>query len=145
MNRALQRPWLLGLGIGAAGLLFLYPLTRHPLGIPFAPGADYSDALIAHLSNALFLNRAVATWGEVPLWNPTILSGMPFAADPLSGLWYPPLWLLGAFPAALVLNLLFWAHMVLGGLGMFVLLRRVTCNQPPALGQADHRRTNPVG
>jgi hypothetical protein len=124
MNRAFQRPGILVLGVGLAGLLFLFPLARHPFGIPFAPGADYSDALIAHLSNALFLHRSVATWGEIPLWNPTILSGMPFAADPLSGLWYPPLWLLGVFPVALALNLVFWAHLVLGGVGMILLLRR---------------------
>jgi hypothetical protein len=48
---------------------------------------------------------------------------MPFAADPLSGLWYPPLWLLALFPGAPVINLLFWLHLVLGGWGMFLLLR----------------------
>jgi hypothetical protein len=48
---------------------------------------------------------------------------MPFAADPLSGLWYPPLWLLALLPGAPAINALFWAHLVLSGLGMFLLLR----------------------
>ena len=123
MTRAISRPWLVGLLLAGAAAIFLFPLAARPQGFPFSPGAAYSDALVAHLSSAFFLHRAVDTWGQIPLWNPTILSGMPFAADPLSGLWYPPMWLLALFPGAPVINLLFWLHLVLGGGGMFLLLR----------------------
>ncbi|MBF8257248.1 MAG: putative membrane protein, partial [Anaerolineales bacterium] len=133
MTRALSRPWLVGLLLAVAAALFLFPLAARPQGFPFTPGASYSDALIAHLSSAFFLHRAVETWGQIPLWNPTILSGMPFAADPLSGLWYPPLWLLALFPGAPVINLLFWLHLVLGGWGMFLLLRSENLTRLAAL------------
>ena len=123
MTRVLSRPWLVGLLLALAAALFLLRLAAQPQGFPFSPGAAYSDALIAHLSSATFLHRAVATWGQLPLWNPTILSGLPFAADPLSGLWYPPLWLLAFLPGAPAINVLFWAHLALGGGGMFLLLR----------------------
>src|SRR3972149_5517134 len=114
---------LAALFLGAAVALFLLPLTLQPTAFPFAPGAAYSDALIAHLSSARFLHRSVVLWGELPLWNPTVLSGLPFAADPLSGLWYPPFWLLALVPEAVVINLLLWAHLFFGGYGMFRLLR----------------------
>jgi hypothetical protein len=123
MTRIISRPWLVGVPMALAAAFFLSPLAAEPQGFPFAPGASYSDALIAHLSSALFLHRAVATWGQLPLWNPTILSGLPFAADPLSGLWYPPIWLMAIFPGAPAINLLFWIHLVLGAAGMFLLLR----------------------
>jgi hypothetical protein len=122
MTQLAARRWVV-LVIAAAAALYLWPITRQPQAFPFAPGAAYSDVLIAHLSSAQFLRRAVATWGEIPLWNPTLLSGMPFAADPLSGLWYPPLWALAAIPTAAVVNLIFWAHVALAGCGMTLLLR----------------------
>ena len=114
---------LVALSIGAAVALFLLPLTLQLTAFPFAPGAKYSDALIAHLSSARFLHRSIGQWGQLPLWNPTVLSGVPFAADPLSGLWYPPFWALALIPEAVVFNLLLWAHLFFGGYGMFRLLR----------------------
>jgi len=123
VRASLERPAVLLIVLAASAALFLAPLAANPASFPFSPGSEYSDALTAHLSSALFLRRAVATWGQIPLWNPTILGGLPFGADPLSGLWYPPLWLLAAWPAAPVLNLVLWAHLVLAGTGMTLLLR----------------------
>jgi hypothetical protein len=114
---------LLALCLAAAVALFLSPLTLQPTALPFAPGAAYSDALIAHLSSARFLHRSVVQWGQIPLWNPTVLSGIPFAADPLSGLWYPPFWVLALIPEAVIMNLLLSGHLCFGGYGMFRLLR----------------------
>ncbi|HKY84230.1 MAG TPA: hypothetical protein VJ160_05330, partial [Anaerolineales bacterium] len=102
MRRLLQGRTLILLLLAAAAALFLLPLALEPTAYPFPPGADYSDALIAHLSSARFLHRAILQWGQIPLWNPTLLSGMPFAADPLSGLWYPPFWALALIPEAIV-------------------------------------------
>ena len=52
-------------------------------------------------------------------------SGVPFAANPLSGLWYPPNLLLLILPLTAGFNLLLAAHLYLGGLGMIRLLRRL--------------------
>ncbi len=88
----------------------------------YPPGGAYSDLAISHYPNALFLQRWV--WqGVVPLWSGTILSGYPFAADPLAGLWYPPGWLALLLPLPLGLNLLVVLHLVWGGWGMYRLLR----------------------
>jgi hypothetical protein len=91
--------------------------------IPFWRDATYSDLLITHLPNSLFLRRALTTWGQVPLWNPLILSGQPFAADPLSGLWYPPNWLAVVLSPEAAFPLLFWFHLTLAGFGTWQLAR----------------------
>lgn len=121
-DRFVSSRWLLAL-LAGAGVLFLFPLALHPTWFPFSPGSKYSDLLIAHLSSASYIHHAVETWGQVPLWNATILGGYPLLADPLSGLWYPPFWLLAFVPEALTANALLWMHLVFGGFGMWLLLR----------------------
>lgn len=90
----------------------------------FLAGNEFSDLLISHLPNTLFLRRALLEWGQVPLWSSGILSGFPFAANPLSGLFYPPGWLAVLWPEAWIFNLLGGLHLAWGGLGVVALLRR---------------------
>ena len=56
----------------------------------YQPGSSFTDVAISHYPNAFFLKQNILIGNGIPLWNPTILSGYPFVADPLSGLWYPP-------------------------------------------------------
>jgi hypothetical protein len=51
------------------------------------------------------------------------LSGYPFAANPLSGLWYPPGWLALLLPLPLGFNLLIGLHLLLGAVGLARFLR----------------------
>jgi hypothetical protein len=83
----------------------------------------HSDLLVSHWPNAVYLRRAIQEWGQLPLWNSAILSGAPFAADPLSGMFYPPNWLAVLLPVSLGFNLLFWLHLAFAGLGMWKFLR----------------------
>lgn len=101
--------------------------------IPF-PGSDaaYSDLAISHLPYAEVLRQTVAS-GRFPLWNPLILSGAPFAANPLAGVWYPPGWLALLFPLPFGLNLVILLHLIWGGWGLFVLLRSEGRSRPAAL------------
>lgn len=123
MKRIFSTTWAkYCLYLGLTGV-WLSPMVRDIGGVPFQPGAEYSDLLISHLANSEFIHRAVLTWRAIPLWNPTILSGMPLAADPLSGLWYPPNWIAHLWPGPLAYNLLVWAHLAWLGLGMFLLAR----------------------
>jgi hypothetical protein len=69
----------------------------------------------------------------IPLWNPSILSGYPFDADPLSGLWYPPGWLALIFPLPVGINLVVWLHILIGGLGLYLFLRRSEYDQIPSM------------
>lgn len=94
-------------------------------GFPYpSPEAEYSDLIISHYPNALYLRRALVEYRALPLWSPTILSGFPFFANPLSGLWYPPGWLALVMPLPLGFNVLIVLHMIWGGLGMYRLLRK---------------------
>jgi hypothetical protein len=89
----------------------------------YMPGAQFSDLAISHAPNAIFLRQALENWRQIPLWSNTILGGYPFAADPLSGLWYPPGWLGIVLPIPLGFNLAFALHLVWAGLGMYLFLR----------------------
>jgi hypothetical protein len=116
-----------------AGLIWLLPVTLRPSGIPFWRGGEFSDLLISHWPNAWFIRHSLETWGQLPLWNPMILGGAPFAADPLSGMWYPPTWLAVLWPSGLAFSLLLWLHLAWAGAGMWLWLRRMQLSQPAAL------------
>ncbi len=109
------------------GWPFLLPLLYYLSGIlrfPYASeSASFSDVVISHLPNLIFLKKSLAVWGSVPFWSPLILSGAPFAANPLSGLWYPPGWLAVLLPVPLGFNLLVMAHLVWGAYGMYRLMQ----------------------
>ncbi|MEP7356762.1 MAG: hypothetical protein ABI847_05945 [Anaerolineales bacterium] len=113
------------LGYLLAAGLFLWPLVLHPGDVPVRAGGQESDLLISHLPNAAYLRESLATYGQWPLWNGQILAGQPFAADPLSGMWYPPnlLLLLPIGPLPALFNLLFILHLAWAGYGVFRLLR----------------------
>lgn len=116
---------------GAAVLLVLIVMAFFlgelgwPTSILFRPASPYSDLMLTHWPNAQLIRRSVwhdHTW---PLWNPMQFAGVPFAANPLSGLWYPPNLLLLILPLAPAFNVLLLAHICLGGLGMMALCRRL--------------------
>lgn len=112
-------------------LLPLWPILVFPAALllpgirsfPF-PSAEaaFSDIVVSHYPYAVGLKSALSE-GRFPLWYPTILSGHPFAANPLGGIWYPFGWIALLFPLPLGFNLLVLAHLVWGGLGMFRLLQ----------------------
>lgn len=111
-------------------VLFLLPSLG---GFIFNRGADYNDIAISHYPNALYIQRSIAERGEIPLWSDTILGGYPFAADPLSGLHYPPGWLALLLPLPLGLNAVAVLHLLLGGAGMYLFLRSQGCARWPAI------------
>src|SRR5439155_936612 len=88
------------------------------------PQSSFSDAVISHWPAALFLKRSVNA-GFWPLWRALLMSGQPFAANPLNKVWYPPQWLVIILPMTLHLNIMIGGHLVLAGLGMHVLGRRL--------------------
>ncbi len=120
-------------GCAAAGLLLLlavvllWPAVAHPTWWLWSPSAPHSDLAVTHWPNAHFTRRALWEERRFPLWRPTIMSGTPFAANPLAGLYYPPNWLflfLPWWPLAVGFNLAALAHLWLAGLTMYGLLRR---------------------
>ncbi len=108
-------------------LILLGPVVLHPTWWLWKPKAPHSDLAVTHWPNANFTRRALWEQDQFPLWRPTIMSGTPFAANPLAGLYYPPNWLF-LFPPWLPLevgfNLSALAHLWLAGAAMYALMRR---------------------
>ncbi len=84
--------------------------------------SKYSDLLITHWPNANFINQSIILHHQLPLWNNSILAGYPFFANPLSGLWYIPGWLVNLAPTPTAFNLLFLAHIFAGSLAIYLIL-----------------------
>jgi hypothetical protein len=108
-------------------LFLLWPVMRHPTWWLWAPGAPHSDLAVTHWPNAYFTRYSLWQEGRFPIWRPAIMSGTPFAANPLAGLYYLPNWLF-LFPPFLQLeigfNLSALFHLWLTGVTMYTLMRR---------------------
>jgi len=85
--------------------------------------ASYSDLTLTHYTNLAFLREQLLGNGSLPLWAPTILSGYPFIANPLNGIWYLFGWPALVLPLPFAFNLLVGLHLAWGALGMYLLLR----------------------
>jgi hypothetical protein len=113
-------------GRRALGWFVLILVVLH---LPILLGRVVFTRDIAHwIFPALTFVRQSLLAGELPLWNPYQGLGFPVLGDPLYGVFYPPSWLLLLLPASWVANgitTLHFLHMVWGGLGVFVLARRL--------------------
>jgi hypothetical protein len=95
--------------------------------------SEFSDITVTHEPYTLFLRQSIIEDHQIPLWNPSILSGSPFFANPLSGLYYPPGWLALVLPLPIGFNLLVLAHLLWGGFGVYYLLREESLAQEAAM------------
>ncbi len=109
----------------------------------YQPQSRYSDLMLTHWPNAHFMRQSVLQDHVWPLWNPTQLSGIPFAANPLSGLYYPPNWIFLILPITPAFNLLLALHLCLGGLGMMQLARRLLAKRAGPAGSDGSSRWRP--
>ena len=69
-----------------------------------------------------FLKNELAQ-GHFPLWNPYLMGGTPFFADPQNMMLYPLNWLTLPFTVPMGLTVFFFLHMVLAAVGMHLWLR----------------------
>ncbi len=120
MNRELKRDFLWATLLIFVALGFFLP---HLGEFVYPFGSRYSDLVISHYSNLMFLKTAISKYHQIPFWSDSILSGYPFAADPLSGLWYLPTWAAVFTPAPFGINLLVLGHLIFGGVGMYFFLK----------------------
>ena len=126
-------PWLVPIALALLAFLFIWPLALHLSWVAYPPGADFSDLVLSHLPNAFYWREALSRYGQWPLWNEQIYGGLPFAADPLAGIWYPPALALLVLPLPLGFNLLLALHMAWGGYGLFCFLRAEGLALPASL------------
>ncbi len=110
MNKTFFRYWIL-----AFPLLGLFPGLW---GVFFPAQSSYSDLLITHLPNALWIQNSLSKMGEIPLWSRLILSGYPFSANPLAGIFYFPSWWGLLFPQPAGLYGVIAFHLFVSGIGM---------------------------
>ncbi|MDX1686863.1 MAG: YfhO family protein [Candidatus Promineifilaceae bacterium] len=83
-----------------------------------------SDPFYSFYTRRHFLTQAVQG-GQIPLWNPNIMTGTPTIANPNFQLFYPPNLLAAlVLPAKDALPWLAWFHLMLTGLLTFAFLRR---------------------
>jgi hypothetical protein len=74
--------------------------------------------------------------GEFPYWNRHFSAGQPFAANPEHEVFYPLTWLVLLPSYDLGFRLLILAHVYIGVLGMYALLRSMALRIPAAYFRA---------
>jgi len=115
--------WLeIGFIIILAGLfacVLFWRALAHPEGI-----LHFSDVIHVWFFFKTFTVNSLKHFGELPLWNPLIYSGVPFAGNPQSTLFYPPFWLFFVVPVHYCMTLLFTLHTAFAGVGMYLFARK---------------------
>jgi hypothetical protein len=100
-----------------------WPIFFNPLAILFPTFSSFSDLMVIHWPKAHLMIQNWRQGQGLPYWSPLTLSGMPLAANQLAMLFYPPAWLFLIIPPELTFNLLFLFHFLVGGVGVYFLLR----------------------
>jgi len=103
-------------------LVPLLLISTHINDIAYGSNSSYSDLLITHYPNLLYLKRSIIDFHQIPLWSDQIFGGYPFAANPLAGIWYPFNWILLILPEPFGFNFSVIIHLLLGGLGLYLFL-----------------------
>lgn len=89
----------------------------------FLGQAYFDNDLLAQFGPWRAYLRGQILTGHVPLWNPYLLGGTPFLADPQNMVFYPFNWLTLPFSVPMGLSLFFCLHLFLAMAGMDFLLR----------------------
>ena len=104
-------------------VLFFLPVVMQPDWLIYPSYSPHSDLTVIHWPNAHQLKAAYEMARQIPLWKNVSLSGMPAIANPLAMMYYPPNFLLLRLPINLTFNLLFFLHVYLSGVGLYLFLR----------------------
>jgi Bacterial membrane protein YfhO len=93
---------------------------------------QYPDVLPFWLPTYCFLGKTLAS-GAIPVWNPHVMAGVPFAADPQSGWMYlPAMTLFAALPCDVAIRWFIVLQPVLAGLGLYWFLTAEGVSRPAA-------------
>jgi hypothetical protein len=117
---------ILGVFLFAVPLLIYLPTFGGSVAVP--PGGEgYSDLLISHYPNLVYLQKSIFSELQIPWWSTMIQSGTPFAANPLAGLFYLPGWIAMFLPLPAGLNIMVAVHIIFGMWGMYIFLGQKGC------------------
>lgn len=104
-------------GIG----LIMLPYIINPESLVRRNG-DYSDIV---WPNYYFIKESIIKFHQLPLWNPTLFSGIPEIANPQSPLIYPPNILALILPIDLSIVILIILHLLIAGFYLFKLTKDI--------------------
>lgn len=123
--------WVLPVLLLVPALIYLPGILN---GIPYpADNAPYTDLMITHYPYLLYLKNFLIEYRALPLWSSLIYSGMPFAANPLSGLFYFPGWIAMLFPLPAGISIVVALHIIFGTTGFYLLLKKEGLGEIAAL------------
>lgn len=92
--------------------------------------SQHPDILAFWTPTYCFLGRSLHA-GHIPAWNPAVMGGVPFAADPQSGWMYlPAMVLFSLFSCSVAIRLMVVLQPALAGLGLFWFLRSEGVSRP---------------
>ncbi|MEN9934484.1 MAG: hypothetical protein RLZZ387_1063 [Chloroflexota bacterium] len=118
------RPVLLGeVFLPADGVLHMHPWRYSYERVPVNNTA-FSDQVRQIYPRRLLVNTILAG-GELPLWNRTVLSGMPMLDDGQLALFYPPSLIFLLAPLNYAFGLYAFVHLWIAGAGALLLARRL--------------------
>jgi hypothetical protein len=109
-----------GIFLGFLVLIFFASQLKRPDALIYRPASEYSDLTVTFWSNIAYIQNSLHNFGELPLWRTLIFSGSPFDSDPQSGLWYLPNLIFLFLPVSIGFNVLFSAHALFAGIGMWL-------------------------
>ncbi|HEX9234646.1 MAG TPA: hypothetical protein VF972_00005, partial [Actinomycetota bacterium] len=105
-------------------------IVLHAFAFGGKVSSQHPDVLGFWLPTYCFLGKSIAA-GHIPAWNPHVMAGVPFAADPQSGWMYIPAMLLFAgLPCSVAIRLIVVLQPILGGLGLYWFLRSEGLSRP---------------
>ena len=113
-------------------LLFILFYFRLLFGLNYL----WEDVLEQHYPNLRFTVDCLKQ-GILPHWTPNVFSGMPHQADPQTGIFYPPNWILflvsfAAEPGGITFIWFILLHVLILGLGTYFLTREFGFERPAA-------------
>jgi hypothetical protein len=91
--------------------------------------AYFANDLIQFYASARFFLKSQLAMGHFPLWNPYLMGGQPFFADPNSMMGYPLLYPTLLFPIAYGLGVFYFLHIFLAACGMHYWLRSLRLSE----------------
>ncbi len=102
-------------------VLLMAPFLINPHSLTSRNG-DFSDLV---MPDYYLFKDSVWRFHQIPLWNPTLFSGVPEIANPQSPIIYPPNYLSLILPVDLTIVLLVVFHAFVAGIFLFLLAREL--------------------
>jgi hypothetical protein len=117
---------------GPALILLTVLVVLHDFAFGGMITTQHADILTQRLPDHCFLGRSLAA-GDLPTWNPHVMGGTPFAADPQSGwLLVPAMLLYSVLPCDVAVRWYFVLQPILAGLGIYWFLRNEGISRIPS-------------